>query len=83
MTQMMLSLIPHEIDGNLINQRALDGYVNATAMCKAVGKNFADYRRLAATEGFLKELASVMGIPITGFELPPRGWTGAEAVYGC
>src|ERR1700733_2754279 len=65
MQQLMFSIIPHEVDGNLINQRAVDGYVNATAMCKAVGKNFADYRRLLNTEAFLKELSSVVGIPIT------------------
>ena len=63
--QLSLSLIPHQIDGVLINQRAVDGYVNATAMCKAVGKLFADYRRLTNTEAFLQELSSVMGIPIT------------------
>jgi hypothetical protein len=35
-------------------------------MCKAVGKNFADYKRLQSTEAFLQELSSVVGIPITG-----------------
>jgi hypothetical protein len=73
MTQLIFSIIPHEVDGNLINQRAADGYVNATAMCKAVGKNFADYRRLVNTEAFLKELSSVMGIPITGLVVSFQG----------
>lgn len=62
--QLELALIHHEVDNTLILQRAVDGYVNATAMCKAVGKNFADYRRLGATEAFLTELAGSMGIPI-------------------
>lgn len=66
MTQLTLALIPHEMNGTLIHQRAVDGYVNATAMCKAVGKNFADYKRLQSTEAFLQELSSVVGIPITG-----------------
>jgi hypothetical protein len=73
MTQLIFSIIPHEVDGNLINQRAVDGYVNATAMCKAVGKNFADYRRLVNTEAFLLELSSVMGIPITGLVVSFQG----------
>ena len=42
-------------------------------MCKAVGKNFADYRRLNTTQAFLGELASVMGIPITGLVLSIQG----------
>jgi hypothetical protein len=62
--QLELALISHEIENTLIHQRAVDGYVNATAMCKAVGKNFADYRRLAGTEAFLRELGGSMGIPI-------------------
>lgn len=33
-------------------------------MCKAVGKLFADYRRLLTAEAFLKELSGSMGIPI-------------------
>jgi hypothetical protein len=69
----MLALIPHEIEGKLVHQRAVDGYVNATAMCKAVGKNFADYRRLSTTQAFLSELGSVMGIPITGLLLVNQG----------
>lgn len=42
-----------------------DGYVNATALCKAVGKLMADYTRLRNTQDFLNELASDMGIPIS------------------
>jgi hypothetical protein len=64
MTQLMLSIIPHELDGSLINQRAIDGYVNATAMCKAVGKQFNDYRRLKGTDDFLLELSRSTGIPV-------------------
>jgi len=73
MNQLMLSLISHEIEGKLVPQRAQDGYINATAMCKAVGKNFADFRRLNTTEAFLTELSSDMGIPITGLVLTVQG----------
>jgi len=37
------SVIQHKIDNELVNQRALDGYVDATAMCKASGKEFGHY----------------------------------------
>ncbi len=42
-------------------------------MCKAVGKLFADYRRLTNTEAFLQELSSDMGIPISGLVLAIKG----------
>jgi hypothetical protein len=71
--QLTLDVIPHEVDGNLIHQRAADGYVNATAMCKAVGKNFSDYRRLVPTEGFLKELSSAVGIPVANLVISIQG----------
>lgn len=63
--QPRLDLIPHDYRGEIIAQRATDGYINATAMCKAAGKNWADYNRLGSTKDFLAELTSEMGIPIT------------------
>ena len=60
-----LALIERKVDDSLVQQRLLDGYVNATALCKAAGKNFADYKRLKGTDDFLKELSSDVGIPIT------------------
>jgi phage anti-repressor protein len=56
-------LIPRQIDGFIIHQRAKDGYVNATAMCKAAGKDLYDYKRLDTTKEFLKELEGSPGIP--------------------
>ncbi len=41
-------LIAHEIDGSMIPQRSKDGYVNATAMCKAAGKRVAARNLLLA-----------------------------------
>ncbi len=63
MTQLQLALIPHKVENALILQRAIDGYVNATAMCNAVGKKFNDYSRLKATAEFLSELSKSTGIP--------------------
>lgn len=69
-----LALIPHQVErGDIIHQRAVDGYVNATAMCKAAGKLFADFVRLRTTQPFLAELSSVMGIPITELIQSVRG----------
>jgi len=57
-------IIPHHVDNQLIPQRSTDGYVNATAMCRAVAKQFFDYRRLGTTEAFLAELSGSTGIPV-------------------
>ena len=36
--QYSLSLITHQVQNSIVEQRASDGYINATAMCKAAGK---------------------------------------------
>lgn len=38
---MVLGYIDHKADNEIISQRVTDGYINATAMCKAAGKNLA------------------------------------------
>lgn len=45
-TQFELALIERKVDENPVQQRLLDGYVNATALCKAAGKEFYDYYRI-------------------------------------
>lgn len=61
--QYQLTLVPHTYQGSLIQQRAADGYINATAMCHAANKRFNDYSRLGSTTAFLAELSPVAGIP--------------------
>lgn len=57
----------------MIEQRAKDGYINATTMCQAAGRNWADYSRLNATQAFLPELSADMGIPISDLVQSVRG----------
>jgi len=78
--QMALPLIERQHGTALISQRAKDGYINATAMCKAAGKNFADYSRTGPTKAFLAELAAEMGLPIT--ELVQSVSGGVPALQG-
>lgn len=47
-----LELIPHVHQREIVRQRAKDGYINATAMCQAIGKRFHDYSRLTTTKPF-------------------------------
>lgn len=62
-SQPRLDLIPHDYRGEIIGQRATDGYINATAMCKAAGREFKHYRENRSTKEFLDELSAEVGIP--------------------
>lgn len=75
-----LTLIPHRVDGELIEQRRIDGYINATAMCRAAGKLFGHYYENKTTRAFLGELAGVIGIPISELVQSVRG--GGPAIQG-
>lgn len=76
--QYSLTLIPHRVENTLVQQRTADGYINATAMCQAVGKLFADYGRLASTKEYTAALAADMGIPITELIQGVRGGEPGE-----
>ena len=80
MAQAELPLIPRAVQDRLIHQRAIDGYINATAMCQAVGKQMNDYLRLKSTKGFLEALAPATGIPAA--ELIQRVMGGNPEVRG-
>lgn len=64
--QQHFDLIPHRAQGAIIYQRPADGYINATAMCQAAGKQFKHYNENRTTKDFLAALSSVVGIPTTG-----------------
>lgn len=62
-SQYQLALVPHNYQGALIQQRAVDGYINATAMCQAAGKLWANYNQNSGTNEFLTALQGSLGIP--------------------
>lgn len=66
-----------EWHGTPIQRRPTDGYVNATAMCKANGKRWHDFRSTAQCEAYTQALAAETGI--SGFALvdSQRGGDGA------
>ena len=67
-------LIEHAIDGgDVVHQRPLDGYVNATELCHRSGKRFHDYSRLQQTKDFLEELSLETGIPVSSLVQSIRG----------
>lgn len=73
--QLKLALIERKAEDNevSINQRLLDGYINATALCQASGKSFNDYSRLKSTNEFINELSSETGIPASELVQSVRG----------
>ncbi|USG61465.1 KilA-N domain-containing protein [Sneathiella marina] len=71
--QIGLPLVQYEIEREVIHQRVKDGYVNATAMCKAAGRQFNDYARLKTTPLFIDELSSETGIPVSGLVQSIKG----------
>ena len=75
-----LALVPHTFQGSIIQQRSADGFINASAMCKAAGRLWADYNRLGATHAFLSAMSADMGIPISEIVQSVRG--GDPAVQG-
>jgi hypothetical protein len=52
-----------EWNGHPIQRRQMDGYVNATAMCKANGKHLPHYLANGRTTEYLQALAGSVGIP--------------------
>lgn len=58
----MLLFETRSYQGTLIARRTADGYVNATAMCKANGKQWAGYFRTDRATQYLEALASSLQI---------------------
>lgn len=56
----MDGIITRTFNGADISKRA-DGFVSATAACKAFGKEFSAYRRLDSTEEYLKHASKLHG----------------------
>ena len=78
--QIALPLVRYELEQEVIHQRVRDGYVNATAMCRAAGKSWTDYNRLSATQAFLSALSNDMGIPASELVQSVRG--GEPTIQG-
>ena len=58
----MAFLDTRSYDGTPISRRTTDGYVNATAMCKANGKNWSAYRETDRCQHYLDALANASEI---------------------
>lgn len=61
--QLSLHLIDRRLDSSIIQQRASDGYINATELCNVAGKRWWNYLRTESTGQFLRALSARHGIP--------------------
>lgn len=77
--QYELALIDHVHAGEIISLRARDGYTNVTAMCRAAGKQWSEYRRRPLTEEFFQEVALGLGISHTQLTHTVLGTPGGDA----
>lgn len=73
----MTAIISHAINASTVQQRAEDGYIHATAMCRAAGKSWAHYASNDTTKAYLKALSADIGIPISQLVVSRRGNTSA------
>jgi hypothetical protein len=69
-------------NGQQINKRDSDGYVNGTDMCKFNGVLISDWLRLSKTESYIASLASDMGIPISDLmDIRKGGDSGQQGTW--
>lgn len=73
------SLVSRSWNGTPIHRRTTDGYVNATAMCKANGKRWTKYRESDRANEYLEALSTEARISVYGLiESKTGGSEGGE-----
>ena len=60
--QFSLELIERRIQHSVIQQRSSDGYINASALCSAAGRQWYHYRREETAGGFLRALGKNLSL---------------------
>ena len=71
--QSEMPIIHRAVQKSVIDQRATDGYINATAMCQAAGKRLNNYLRLDTTKAFIDALETDTRISATELIQTLRG----------
>lgn len=69
----MSDLITRAWNGTPIARRTTDGFVNATAMCRANSKQWNDYWRTDRATEYLEALSVDTGIPVSSLVLSIKG----------
>lgn len=79
--QYSLSLIPHHVGSTIVQQRASDGYINATELCKAADKRWYNYVRNETTGQFLRALAAKTQISVMELNQEVRSPEGVPSTW--
>lgn len=77
----MSDLVTRSWNNTPIARRTTDGYVNATAMCKANGKRWKDYRESDRCQRYLDALESVAGISVHDLVESRSGGAGGGGTW--
>ena len=72
-SQAEMPLIVRKVENRVVEQRATDGYINATAMCKAAGRPWNRYWDTGPTQRFIQALSADTGIPVSELAQRLRG----------
>lgn len=75
------SLVSRHWNGTPISQRTTDGYVNATAMCKANGKLWGHFFETDRATKYLEALSETIGIPVVSLYQSAEGRNGGTWVH--
>ena len=75
------ALISRSWNGTPISRRITDGYVNATAMCRANGKQWSKYRESDRCQTYLDALAETSGIRMFDLIESRQGQGGGTWVH--
>lgn len=79
--QYNLALITHPVGDGIVEQRATDGYINATALCAAAGKRWHNYYRNEASGHFLRALAAKTRIRVLDLIQEVRSESGVPCTW--
>lgn len=75
------SLVSRSWNNTPIQRRTTDGYVNATAMCKANGKRWSDYRESDRCQRYLDALSELTEIPVVSLYQAIEGRNGGTFIH--
>lgn len=79
--QTSFHLIAHETDSGVVQQRAADGYINATELCKAAGKRWHNYLRNETSGHFLRALSAKTRISVMELNQEVRNENGVPSTW--